>query len=166
MLSFQFSEHKGCSDVRRNWKKIFLISINFVFSYISENLSTFAVIEFKSRMLLLFDDIEKLILQTVVHINWLCIYCLTCRSLNPTKRSIPLQHLNPSPRIKIGHISFLLGCQNLWWTTTSQTSSEMCPDGSVLTIALVPAQTDLVTLRRTNRSGRKFGQDTVKMPKS
>lgn len=65
-----------------------------------------------------------------------------------TSRCISLQTLNSSffllPPIRIGPISFLLGCQFLEVPTTSQTSSDMCPDGSALTIALVPVHTDLV----------------------
>lgn len=45
----------------------------------------------------------------------------------------------------MGHTSLLLGRRDPWEPTSSQIPSEMRPDGRVLTIALVPVHTDLVT---------------------
>lgn len=70
---------------------------------------------------------------------------LTRCGLTLTERSISLQTLKCSPRVKIGHKSSLRGRQSVYSITIPQAYSEMQPDGSSLTIALVPAHTDLIT---------------------
>lgn len=73
---------------------------------------------------------------------------LTRCSSTLMRRSISRETLNSSPptrHVKMSHTSPVLGRCDPWESTSSQTSSEMRPDGSVLTMALVPVQTDLVT---------------------